>query len=78
MGNKRNRRSKRADSPSLERENSASETDNNQGNETLVHFPNNENVSETYSLRTQLAEPSRDDNEMEAWSQRVEAKIISR
>ena len=41
MGNKRNRRSRRGQSPSLERELSASERETSQGNETVIEALSN-------------------------------------
>ena len=59
------RRYIKACSISLERENTASEADNIQGNENLVYFPNNDNVSETQSSKTQLTEPLTSDKDFE-------------
>ena len=80
MGNKRNRRSRRLETPSPEREvnNTQLETPNT-GNETLTNLNENvqgnlgDNVSEN-----QLAEPSQTSNEIQVWTQILEQKSNDR
>ena len=74
MGMKRNRRSRRLETPSPEREvnNTQLETPNT-GNETLTNLNMNvqgdlgDNISEN-----QLAEPSQSSNEIQVWTQTLE------
>ena len=69
MGNKRNRRSRRGQSPSLERELSASEIETSQGNETVIETLSNfENVSSVSSVRDEeiaLDSGTQNENEMQ-------------
>ena len=75
MGNRKNRRSRRNQSPSLERELSASEIETSQGNEvnieTLSNFQNTNSVRDE---ETTLVGGSRNENEMQAWTQRISDK----
>ena len=75
MGNRKNRRSRRIQSPSLERELCASEIETSQGNEvnieTLSNFENTNSVSDE---ETTLVDGSRNENEMQAWTQRISDK----
>ena len=81
MGNKRNRRSRRADSQSQDRQDSIFEGDE-QGNQNLDDFQNNsENVfpnrnlevetTETNRNLAQLREPSETSNEIQVWTERM-------
>ena len=81
MGNKRNRRSRRADSQSQDRQDSIFEGDE-QGNQSLDDFQNNsENVFPNRNLETetadtnrnlvQLREPSETSNEIQVWTERM-------
>ena len=51
MGNKRNRRSRRGQSPSLERELSTSEIETSQGNETVIETLSNFELTISKRLR---------------------------
>ena len=80
MGNKRNRRSRRLETPSPEREvnNTQLETPNT-GNETLTNL--NENVQGNLGdnvPENQLAEPSQTSNEIQVWTQILEQKSNDR
>ena len=80
MGNKRNRRSRRLETPSSEREvnNTQLETPNT-GNETLTNL--NENVQGNLgdnASENQLAEPSQTSNEIQVWTQILEQKSNDR
>ena len=81
MGNKRNRRSRRADSQSQDKQDSIFEGDE-QGNQILDDFQNNsENVfpnrnlevetTETNRNLAQLREPSETSNEIQVWTERM-------
>ena len=65
MGNKRNRRSRRGQSPSLERDLSASEAEASQGNEnmdeTLSNFDKVSSVGDREAVST---DPTQNENEM--------------
>ena len=75
MGNKRNRRSRRGQSPSLERELSASEVETSQGNETVIETLSNfENVSSVRDEETALDSGTQNENEMQIWTQRITDK----
>ena len=75
MGNKRNRRSRRGQSPSLERELSASEVETSQGNETVIEFLSNfENISSVRDEETALDSGTQNENEMQIWTQRITDK----
>ena len=75
MGNKRNRRSRRGQSPSLERELSASEIETSQGNETVIQTLSNfENVSSVRDEETALDSGTQNENEMQVWNQRIADK----
>ena len=71
MGNKRNRRSRRVESQSSDRDENISETSFTQGNATLVDvFENVKNVFDR-NLGSELTEPSQISNEIEAKTQRL-------
>ena len=75
MGNKRNRRSRRGQSPSLERELSASEIETSQGNETVIETLSNfENVSSVRDEEIALDSGTQNENEMQVWTQRITDK----
>ena len=75
MGNKRNRRSRRGESPSLERELSASEIETSQGNETVIETLSNfENVSSVRDEEIALDSGTQNENEMQIWTQRITDK----
>ena len=75
MGNKRNRRSRRGQSPSLQRELSASEIETSQGNETVIETLSNfENVSSVRDEETVLDSGTQNENEMQVWTQRIADK----
>ena len=75
MGNKRNRRSRRGQSPSLERELSASEIETSQGNETVIETLSNfENVSSVRDEEIALDSGTQNENEMQIWTQRITDK----
>ena len=77
MGNKRNRRSRRGRSPSLERELSASEIETSQGNETVIETLSNfENVSSVSGEEIALDSGTQNENEMQIWTQRITDKTI--
>ena len=77
MGNKRNRRSRRGQSPSLERERelSTSEIETSQGNETVIETLSNfENVSSVRDEEIALDSGTQNENEMQFWTQRMSDK----
>ena len=75
MGNKRNRRSRRGQSPSLERELSASEIETSQGNETVIETLSNfENVSSVRDEEIALDSGTQNENQMQIWTQRITDK----
>ena len=75
MGNKRNRRSRRGQSPSLERELSASEIETSQGNETVIETLSNfENVSSVRDEEIALDSGTQNENEIQIWTQRITDK----
>ena len=75
MGNKRNRRSRRGQSPSLERELSTSEIETSQGNETVIEILSNfENVSSVRDEEIALDSGTQNENEMQIWTQRISDK----
>ena len=75
MGNKRNRRSRRGQSPSLERELSTSEIETSQGNETVIETLSNfENVSSVRDEEIALDSGTQNENEMQIWTQRKSDK----
>ena len=75
MGNKRNRRSRRGQSPSLERELSTSEIETSQGNETVIETLSNfENVSSVRDEEIALDSGTQNENEMQIWTQRISDK----
>ena len=71
MGNKRNRRSRRVESQSSDRDENISETSFTQGNATLVDVSENVNNIFDRNLDSKLTEPSQISNEIEATSQRL-------
>ena len=71
MGNKRNRRSRRVESQSSDREENISEASFTQGNATLVDVAENVNNIFDRNLGSELTEPSQISNEMEAITQRL-------
>ena len=71
MGNKRNRRSRRIESQSSDREENTSETSFTQGNATLVDVSENFNNIFDRNLSSELTEPSQISNEIEAITQRL-------
>ena len=73
--NKRNRRSRRGQSPSLERELSTSEIETSQGNETVIETLSNfENVSSVRDEEIALDSGTQNENEMQIWTQRISDK----
>ena len=70
MGNKRNRRSRRVESQSSDRDENISETIFTQGNATLVDVSENVNLFDR-NLVSELTEPSQISNEIEAITQRL-------
>ena len=80
MGNRRNRRSRRLEIPSQERETSEIRVESpSQGNETLtnVNSQTQESLGETDS-RPRLIEPSQVNNEIQAWTELFEQKNNNR
>ena len=71
MGNKRNRRSRRVEPQSLDRDESTSETSFTEGNATLVGVSENVNNILDRNLGSELTEPSQISNEIEGISQRL-------
>ena len=71
MGNKRNRRSRRVESQSSDRDENTSETSFTQGNATLVVVSENFNNVLDRNLGSELTEPSQISNEIEVISQRL-------
>ena len=80
MGNKRNRRSRKLETPSPEREVNNTQLESpNAGNETSTNI--NVNVQENLGDNTsenQLAEPSQTSNEIQVWTQILEQKSNDR
>ena len=75
MGNKRNRRSRRGQLPSLERELSTSEIETSQGNETVIETLSNfENVSSVRDEEIALNSGTQNENEMQIWTRRISDK----
>ena len=75
MGNKRNRRSRQGQSPSLERGLSASEIETSQGNETVIETLSNfQNVSSVRHEEIALDSGTQNENEMQTWTQRITDK----
>ena len=71
MGNRRNRRTRKATSQSSDREENASETSFVQGNATLINVSGNANEVFDRNLGSELTEPSQVSNEIEVISQRL-------
>ena len=69
-GNKRNRRSRRVESQSSDRDKNTSETSFTQGNATLVEVSKNVNIFDR-NLGSELTEPSQISNEIKAITQRL-------
>ena len=75
MGNKRDRRSSKAQSPSLENDLSASENETSQGNETNIETLSNfENVGSARKRETPLVNGSENEDEIQVWTQRITEK----
>ena len=77
MGNKRNRRSRRGQSPSLERERelSTSEIETSQGNETVIETLGNfENIISVRDEEIALDSGTQNENEMKFWTQGMSDK----
>ena len=75
MGNRKNRKSRRIQSPSLERELSASEVETSQGNATVIETLSNfENVSSVRDEEAALDSGTQNENEMQIWTQRITDK----
>ena len=80
MGYKRNRRSRRLETPSPERDSSVVQVEtSSQGNVTLtnVNVQSQESLAEN-DLRPQLVESSRISNENQAWTEVLEQKSNER
>ena len=71
MGNKRNRRSRRVESQSSDRDENTSETSFTQGDATLVGVSENVNKILDRNLGSELTEPSQISNEIEVISQKL-------
>ena len=71
MGNKRNRRSRRVESQSSDRDENVSEASFTQGNATLVDVSENVNNIFDRNLGSELTEPSQISNEIEVISLRL-------
>ena len=75
--NKRNRRPKQSQSPSLERDLSASEVETSEGNEkTIDSLSNFENVRSVSEGETALVGGSQNEDEMQEWTQKITEKTI--
>ena len=75
MGNRKKRRSRRIQSPSLERELSASEIETSQGNETVIETLSNfENVSSVRDEEIALDSGTQNENKMQIWTKRITDK----
>ena len=75
MGNKRNRRSRQGQSPSLESKLSTSEIETTQGNETVIETLSNfENVSSVRNEEITLDSGTQNENGMQIWTQRISDK----
>ena len=76
MGNKKNRRSRRLETPSPDRNPTEAQVDTSaQGNETLTNFNSvlQENLGKNVS-ENPMVEPSQISNEIQAWTQIIEQK----
>ena len=72
MENKRNRTSRRGNSPSLERDLSASEAEAPQGIETMIETLSNfDNVGSVRDKGAVLIDPTQNEAEIQVWTQRV-------
>ena len=80
MGNKRNRRSRRLETPSPEREIERTQTETPiSGNVTLTN--NNTVIQNSFGENNSeniLADPSQNSNEIQVWTQIMEQKSIDR
>ena len=77
LGNKRTRRSRRGQLPSLDRELSTSEIETSQGIETVIETLSNfENVSLVRDDGAVLDSGTQNENEMQIWTQRISDKAI--
>ena len=75
MGNKRHRRSRKAQSPSLEKVVSTSKIETSQGIETTIETLSNfENVGSVREGETALVSGSQNEDEMQVWTQRITEK----
>ena len=75
MGNKRKRRSRRGQSPSLERQLSTSEIETSQGNETVIETLSNfENFSSVKDDEAALNSGIQNENGIQIWTQRLSDK----
>ena len=71
MGKKRNRRSRRVESQSTDRDENTSETSFARGNATLVDISENGNDNFDSNLGSELSEPSQISNEIETITQKL-------
>ena len=72
MGNNRNRRSRRGQWPSFEREISDSEAEASRSIETMTETLSNfDNVSSVRNREAVLIDTTQNENEMQVWTQRV-------
>ena len=71
MGNRRNRRTRRAESQSPDRDENTSETSFTRGNATLPNVSENVNNVFDRNLGSEITEPSQISNEIEVISQRL-------
>ena len=71
MGNRRNRRIRRTESQSPDRDENTSETSLLQGNATLTNVSENVNNIFDRNLGSELTDPSQISNEIEVFSQRL-------
>ena len=71
MGNRRNRRTKRAESQSPDRDENTSETSFTRGNSTLTNVSENVNNVFDRNLGSEITEPSQISNQIEVISQRL-------
>ena len=78
MGNRRNRRTRRNESQSPERDENMSETSLLQGNATLTYVSENVNNVFDRNLGSELTEPSQISNEIEIISQRLSEQNSSK
>ena len=75
MGNKRNRRPRQAQSPSLERDLSTSDFETSQGYETTIETLGTfENVDSVKEGQTAIVSGSQKEFELQVWSQKITEK----